>query len=100
MHDTARDLEWFWDKSKFINRVYLIRERYERFAAGEAPAGGTGEEAEKDDPFWDPNEPAAVRPAARAARPPDGRSSTAGRRATRLQLDRANDPAPVRRTGP
>ncbi len=58
VHDAARDIEWFWDKSKFINRVYLIRERYECFAAGEAPPGG---EAEEDDPFWDPNEPAPVR---------------------------------------
>jgi hypothetical protein len=57
VYDTARDIEWFWDKSKFINRVYLIRERYERFAAGEADAVSWGDAS---DPFWDPNEPAQV----------------------------------------
>ena len=41
--------------ARFINRVYLIRERYEHFASGDADAAATWGDA--DDPFWDPNEP-------------------------------------------
>jgi len=25
------ELEWLWDKNKFINRVYIMREQFERF---------------------------------------------------------------------
>ena len=59
MYDTARDMEWFWDKSKFINRVYLIRERYEHFAAGDPEAAASW--GDENDPFWDPNEPTQAR---------------------------------------
>ena len=40
--------------------MFLIRERYEKFAAGEADAAAAWGGA--DDPFWDPNEPVPVSP--------------------------------------
>mmetsp|Transcript_88562 Transcript_88562/g.235695 ORF Transcript_88562/g.235695 Transcript_88562/m.235695 type:complete len:807 (+) Transcript_88562:469-2889(+) len=55
--DAARDLEWFWGKNKFVNRVYLMRELFEKFEE----AGRALEPPPEDqDPFWDPNEPVCV----------------------------------------
>jgi hypothetical protein len=55
--DGERDMEWLWDKSKFINRVYLMREMYEKFENGELVDKGLNDES---DPFWDPNEPVNI----------------------------------------
>ena len=57
VYDTERDIEWLWDKSKFINRVYLMREMYEKFENGELVSKGLNDES---DPFWDPNEPVNI----------------------------------------
>ena len=57
VYDSERDIEWVWDKSKFINRVYLMREMYEKFENGELVGKGLNDES---DPFWDPNEPVNI----------------------------------------
>ncbi|XP_074241822.1 kinesin-like protein KIF28P [Saimiri boliviensis] len=42
---------WIWSKAKFINRKFLMEERYQRFLDGDdSPV------AQDDDPFWDPVE--------------------------------------------
>jgi len=48
---------FMWDKAKFINRVYLMREQYEKFEQGEIDLATLEPE---NDPFWDPNEPMQV----------------------------------------
>jgi len=50
----ATSAEFIWEKDKFINRVYLMRELYTKFMEGTLdPNLFNGEQ----DPFWDPIEP-------------------------------------------
>ncbi|KAL3320978.1 hypothetical protein Ciccas_000338 [Cichlidogyrus casuarinus] len=51
------DLEWYWERGKFLNRRYMMQEYYQNYLH-------TGEksklEKESSDPFWEPNEVAIV----------------------------------------
>eukprot|EP00288_Rhodomonas_lens_P002224 CAMPEP_0177731524 /NCGR_PEP_ID=MMETSP0484_2-20121128/22603_1 /TAXON_ID=354590 /ORGANISM="Rhodomonas lens, Strain RHODO" /LENGTH=972 /DNA_ID=CAMNT_0019244655 /DNA_START=136 /DNA_END=3050 /DNA_ORIENTATION=- len=51
--DQESGLEFRWSKDKFINRVYLMREMFEKYSAGELDLGALEPD---EDPFWDPNE--------------------------------------------
>lgn len=44
-------LEYLWDKQKFVNRVFLMREMYEKFSEGSLDPSTLPDE---EDPFWDP----------------------------------------------
>lgn len=46
-------MEWLWDKIKFINRVYIMREQYEKHQEGSLDLSSL---EPNEDPFWDPNE--------------------------------------------
>ena len=47
------EMEWLWEKDKFVNRVYLMRELYEKYLDGSLDTSIFGGET---DPFVDPNE--------------------------------------------
>lgn len=55
--NTATQMEWLWEKDKFVNRVYLMRELYEKYLEGSLDPAVFGSER---DPFSDPNEPMHV----------------------------------------
>ena len=57
VENTGTKMLWQWDKDKFVNRVYLMRELYEKFLEGSLDAGVFGGQS---DPFVDPNEPMHV----------------------------------------
>jgi len=46
-------MEWLWEKDKFVNRVYLMRELYEKYLEGSLEPSIFDTEA---DPFVDPND--------------------------------------------
>eukprot|EP00163_Fabomonas_tropica_P030975 TRINITY_DN720_c0_g1_i6.p1 TRINITY_DN720_c0_g1~~TRINITY_DN720_c0_g1_i6.p1 ORF type:complete len:1022 (+),score=350.49 TRINITY_DN720_c0_g1_i6:51-3068(+) len=50
MTDLTTDTSWMWDRNKFINRVFLMRELYE--LASESGPEAAKVEKEKD-PFWE-----------------------------------------------
>eukprot|EP00283_Hemiselmis_rufescens_P005402 CAMPEP_0173429138 /NCGR_PEP_ID=MMETSP1357-20121228/7926_1 /TAXON_ID=77926 /ORGANISM="Hemiselmis rufescens, Strain PCC563" /LENGTH=1106 /DNA_ID=CAMNT_0014393271 /DNA_START=100 /DNA_END=3420 /DNA_ORIENTATION=- len=50
---TDTGIEWLWDKVKFINRVYIMREHYEKMTEGTLDLSTM---AQEEDPFWDPND--------------------------------------------
>jgi hypothetical protein len=35
----ATGMEWLWEKDKFVNRVYLMRELYEKYLDGSLDPG-------------------------------------------------------------
>ena len=35
MKDLISDIEWIWEKNKFINRKYLMQEMYQNFVEGD-----------------------------------------------------------------
>ena len=57
VRNTQTDMEWLWEKDKFVNRVYLMRELYEKYLEGSLEPSIFDTEA---DPFVDPNEPMHV----------------------------------------
>ncbi|CAF3137222.1 unnamed protein product [Rotaria sp. Silwood2] len=44
---------WFWDDVKFLNRIYIIKEHYQKFIDGQENILYI---AKEDDPFWEPVE--------------------------------------------
>eukprot|EP00002_Diphylleia_rotans_P034349 TRINITY_DN7368_c0_g2_i2.p1 TRINITY_DN7368_c0_g2~~TRINITY_DN7368_c0_g2_i2.p1 ORF type:complete len:836 (+),score=169.73 TRINITY_DN7368_c0_g2_i2:118-2625(+) len=46
---------WIWTSEKFVNRVYIMREFYQKFIDGEEM-----NMSQENDPFWDPNEPVLI----------------------------------------
>ncbi|CAF4431541.1 unnamed protein product [Rotaria socialis] len=44
---------WFWDDVKFLNRIYIIKDHYQKFLDGKEDILYISKE---DDPFWDPLE--------------------------------------------
>ena len=55
--NTANHMEWMWERDKFVNRVYLMRELYEKYMNGSLDQAVFGGDS---DPFVDPNEPTHV----------------------------------------
>ena len=43
--NTSTQMEWMWEKDKFVNRVYLMRELYEKFLDGSLDPNVFGSEA-------------------------------------------------------
>uniref|UniRef100_A0A1I8HLB6 Kinesin-like protein n=1 Tax=Macrostomum lignano TaxID=282301 RepID=A0A1I8HLB6_9PLAT len=57
MQDLLSDLEWRWERGKFMNRRFLMLELYQRFQAGDASVHSVAKDA---DPFWEPPEEVTV----------------------------------------
>eukprot|EP00736_Rhodelphis_marinus_P010497 Rmarinus@m.16130 len=51
MTDLKTSRTWLWSKDKFMNRVYIMRDVYEKFEET-----GSCDVKEEEDPFWDPVE--------------------------------------------
>ena len=49
MKDLVSNIEWIWEKNKFVNRKYLMQEMYNNFVEGEEQ----WDMPEQDDPFWE-----------------------------------------------
>ncbi len=53
VQNSSTGIDFLWDKVKFINRVYIMREQYEEFAEGTLDIASLQPD---EDPFWDPND--------------------------------------------
>jgi len=49
MKDLVSNIEWIWEKNKFINRKYLMQEMYNNFVDGDEQ----WDMPEQNDPFWE-----------------------------------------------
>ncbi|XP_022782679.1 kinesin-like protein KIF28P [Stylophora pistillata] len=52
MKSTVDDAEWTWDRNKFINRTYLMKEMFQNYYDGEED----WDLPEESDPFWEPDD--------------------------------------------
>ncbi|XP_078377646.1 kinesin-like protein KIF28 [Oculina patagonica] len=52
MKSTEDDAEWIWDRNKFVNRTYLMKEMFQNYFEGEEDWNVP----EEKDPFWEPDD--------------------------------------------
>lgn len=52
MKSTVDDAEWIWDRNKFVNRTYLMKEMFQNYYDGEED----WDLPEESDPFWEPDD--------------------------------------------
>ncbi|KAJ7319512.1 hypothetical protein OS493_035822 [Desmophyllum pertusum] len=52
MKSTVDDAEWIWDRNKFVNRTYLMKEMFQNYFEGEED----WDVPEEQDPFWEPDD--------------------------------------------
>lgn len=52
MKSTVDDAEWIWDRNKFVNRTYLMKEMFQNYYDGDED----WDLPEERDPFWEPDD--------------------------------------------